>query len=387
VIAASSTQTDEQRVVASAIAFKLASLGLSAKFAEPISVGPIVSVYRFTPVGSTRVANIEALAQDFAIALGVEDVFVKRMPGEVAVGIFVPNRQRSWVKWRDCVGPQALNQQSLCRVPLLLGIDYLGRRVVEDLTLFPHLLIAGSTGSGKSTLLSSIIATVIYVNKSEDIKFVLSDTTGVEWGHFVGAPHLLFEPATNIYQTLERLDWLIEIMESRLKELSKYGLRNILEYNAESDRHQLHRKGVSSQKLPYIILIIDELSDLLADRRRENESRSPTLGKVAEAKLCQLAQKARKTGIHIIASTQRPSVKLVQGDIKANFPARLSFRLPSGADSRTVLGTEGAEHLLSRGDMLFINPNKPGLQRLHAAEASLEDIQAAVDVASRKEAT
>ena len=382
-IAASSTQTDEQRVVASAIAFKLASLGLSAKFAEPISVGPIVSVYRFTPVGSTRVANIEALAQDFAIALGVEDVFVKRMPGEVAVGIFVPNRQRSWVKWRDCVGPQALNQQSLCRVPLLLGIDYLGRRVVEDLTLFPHLLIAGSTGSGKSTLLSSIIATVIYVNKSEDIKFVLSDTTGVEWGHFVGAPHLLFEPATNIYQTLERLDWLIEIMESRLKEFSKYGLRNILEYN-ESGRYFDAR---DAKKLPYIVLVIDELADLLADRRRENESRSPTLGKVAEAKLCQLAQKARKTGIHIIASTQRPSVKLVQGDIKANFPARLSFRLPSGADSRTVLGTEGAEHLLSRGDMLFINPNKPGLQRLHAAEASLEDIQAAVDVASRKEAT
>jgi len=378
-VTVTSTQTDEQRAVASAIAFKLASLGLSVKFVEPISVGPIVSAYRFVPVGKTRVAHIEALAQDFAIALSVEDVFVKRMPGEVAVGIFVPNRQRSWVKWRDKVGQvKGYHDVALYKIPLFLGIDYLGNHVVEDLTLFPHLLIAGSTGSGKSTLLSAIIATIVYTVNSNDIKFVLSDTTGVEWGHFVGAPHLLFEPATNIYQTLERLDWLIVIMESRLKELAKYGLRNILEYNASYF-------DTGTKKLPYIVLVIDELADLLADRRRSDEDRSPSLGKVAESKLSQLAQKARKTGIHVIASTQRPSVKLLAGDIKANFPARLSFRLPSGADSRTVLSTEGAEHLLARGDMLFINPNKPGLQRLHAAEASIEDITAAVEVASRRE--
>ncbi len=381
-------QTDEQRAVSASLALKIAQLGFSAKFVEPISVGPIVSVYRFLPQGATRVSNLEGLAQDFAVTLSVEDVFVKRMPGEAAVGIFVPNRERKWIYWRDVVG-----KPSNAKIPLLLGVDYLGNLVVEDLTLFPHLLLAGSTGSGKSTLLSSIIVGIVYSVNSSDIKFVLSDTKGVEFGHLIGAPHLLFEPASSVYQTLERFDWLIEEMNDRLKEIGKYGFRNILELNASRESlRQARREDARSpsealpkNRLPYIVVVIDELADLLSDRRRANEERGPSIGKIAEAKLSQLAQKARATGIHIIASTQRPSVKLVEGNIKANFPARLSFRLPSEADSRTVLGTSGAEHLLSRGDMLFINPNKPGLQRIHAPLAEIKDIQAAVEYATRRQ--
>jgi S-DNA-T family DNA segregation ATPase FtsK/SpoIIIE len=367
--------TDEQLATSSRIALKIAELSLSAKFLQPISVGPIVSVYRFMPQGSTRVSHIEGIAQDLAIALGVEDVFVKRMPGESAVGIFVPNRERKWIYWRDIVGPQVSANRD-AKVPLLLGVDHLGKIVVEDLTLMPHLLIAGSTGSGKSTLLSSLIGTIVYNLNSSNVKFVLSDTKGVEFGHFIGAPHLLFEPATSVYQTLERFDWLIEEMSARLAKLSKGGFRNVLEYNEKATQSQ-------AERFPYIVLIIDELADLLQLRSKIGDT-GPAIGKIAESKLAQLAQKARATGIHIIAATQRPSVKLVEGNIKANFPARLTFRLPSEVDSRTVIGTSGAEHLLSRGDMLFVNPNKPGLQRIHAPLASVVDIQAAVEFSTRR---
>ena len=372
--------TNEQLSVSAAIAFKLASLGLSAKFVEPVSQGPIVTVYRFQPQGSTRVSQIESLAQDFAVTLGVEEVFVKRMPGETAIGIAVPNRERNWVQWRNIVGTINTRNWILSdtkgvefQIPLLLGIDQVGECIIEDLTLMPHLLLAGSTGSGKSTLLNSIIASLIYGYSPTCIRFIMSDTKGVEFLHFTGAPHLLYNPCTSVYQTAERLTWLISEMELRLKKYPQYNARNILEYNSKSP-----------SKLPYIVVIIDELADLLQDKRKQDEeSRGPSIGKIIEAKLCHLAQKARASGIHIIASTQRPSVKLIEGNIKANFPARLTFRLPSEADSRTVLGTSGAEHLLSRGDMLFINPNKPGLQRIHAPIASIEDIKAAVEYSVR----
>lgn len=368
--------TDEQLRVSATLAMKIASLGLSAKFVDNISVGPIVSTYRFLPQGTTKVSHLEAIAQDFALALGVEDVMVKRMPGEVAVGIFVPNAERKYVQWRNLCGSAVTDPT--CQIPLLLGVDHLGKVVVEDLTLMPHLLIAGSTGGGKSTLLCSLIATLIYSRKVEEIQFMLIDLKQVEFNHFIGAKHLLFDPAYNVYQALERMEYLIDEMERRLKAFAKQGHRNILEYNSKA-----------TTKIPYIVVVFDELASLLLDSRRQGEQdegpkRGPSLGKIAEGKLQQLAEKARATGIHIIAATQRSSVKVVEGNIKANFPARLTFRLPSEADSRTILGTSGAEHLLSRGDMLFSNPNKPGLQRIHAPLASIEDIKACVEFASRR---
>jgi S-DNA-T family DNA segregation ATPase FtsK/SpoIIIE len=366
-------KTDEQLRVSSTLALKIASLGLNAKFVDPISVGPIVSTYRFLPQGSTKVSHLEAIAQDFALALGVEDVMVKRMPGEVAVGIFVPNVTRKYVNWRDMCAQLVCDYE----IPLLLGVDHLGKIVMEDLTLMPHLLIAGSTGGGKSTLLNSLIATVMYNCSSNDIQFVIVDLKQVEFGHFIGSKHLMFEPAVTIYQALERMQYLIDEMERRLRDFAKQGHRNILEYNAKA-----------SAKKPYLVVVFDELASLLCDSRKEGDEdspqRGPSLGKIAQSKLSQLAEKARATGIHIIAATQRSSVKVVEGNIKANFPARLTFRLPSQADSHTILGTSGAEHLLARGDMLFSSPNRPGLARVHAPLASIEDIKACVEFSSHK---
>src|SRR5216684_2849426 len=169
------TQTDEQRAVVIVFSHKLTQLGLSATFVDPISVGPIVSVYRFLPQGSTKVSHLEGLSQDFAVTLGAEDVMVKRMPGESAVGIFVPNKERQWVKWYN----HCTLDPTKYKVPLILGVDYLGKLVIEDLALMPHLLIAGSTGGGKSTLLNSIVGGIILNYTPESIQFVMSDTKGV----------------------------------------------------------------------------------------------------------------------------------------------------------------------------------------------------------------
>jgi DNA segregation ATPase FtsK/SpoIIIE, S-DNA-T family len=362
--------TEEQLDVVAKITIKLAELRYEANFIPPVSKGPLISVYRFLPTNQTRVSNLEGLATDFAVLLGVEDVFVKRLPGESAVGIFVPNRERTLVKFLDCIS-NAWRQRNETKCPLNLGVDYLGQPSVVDLVELPHLLIAGSTGSGKSTLLSSIIASLIYCVPAERVQIILSDTKNVEFGHFVGAPHLLFEPATSVYQTLERLDWVIDEMEDRLKLIGKAGFRNIHEYN---DKDNL--KG----PLPFIVIIIDELADLMMFKgSKKGES------KISEEKISKIVQKSRAAGIYFIAATQRPSVNIVAGSIKANFPARLTFRLPSEFDSRTVINTTGAEHLLSQGDMLFVNPNKPGLQRLHAPYARIEDIKACVDAAARKD--
>jgi S-DNA-T family DNA segregation ATPase FtsK/SpoIIIE len=379
------TLTNDQLSVSATLALKISSLGLNAKFVNEVSVGPVVSVYRFLPQGTTKVSHLEAISQDFALALGVEDVMVKRMPGEVAVGIFVPNAERKFVNWRDICNVD--RKHFGCEVPLILGVDHLGYRVVEDLSLMPHLLIAGSTGGGKSTLMCSLIATLIYNRTPDEVQFILVDLKQVEFNHFVGAKHLLFDPAYSVYQALERMQWTIEEMERRLKLFAKHGHRNILEYNGSRTMESLcERSSQQTTKIPYLVIVFDELASLLQDSRKESESesRGPSIGKIAEGKLSQLAEKARATGIHIIAATQRSSVKVVEGNIKANFPARLTFRLPSEADSRTILGTGGAEHLLARGDMLFSSPNKPGLTRIHAPLASIEDIKACVEYSSRR---
>jgi DNA segregation ATPase FtsK/SpoIIIE, S-DNA-T family len=368
--------TTEQQAVITALTLKMAQLGMSAKPLAEVSVGPVVSVYRFLPQGSTKVSNIEALAPDFAVALGVEDVFVKRMPGESAVGVFVPNKERQWVKWYNHCSIDATKY----KLPLILGINHLGKPVVEDLATLPHLLVAGSTGGGKSTLINSIIGALILNYKPTDVQLVLCDIKeGVEFTKFTGAPHLRSNIATSIDLAHIRLDELIDEMTQRLKLFANTSTHNIAEYNTKLGTH----------RLPYIALIIDEIADMLSDRRKiEEDEPSPDgkpryalAGKIASGKLAKLAAKARASGIHIIVATQRPSAKLLEGDIKSNFPARLAFRLPSQTDSRVVLDTGGAEHLISQGDMLFINPNKPGLARIHAPQATAEDIKSAIEYA------
>jgi DNA segregation ATPase FtsK/SpoIIIE, S-DNA-T family len=366
--------TDEQLLTLAKLTERLTALNVTAKF-DGLDEGPVVSVYKFRPVGSTRVTQLEALAADFAVATGTEAVMVKRLPGESAVGVFVPNAERKGVTFRDAM--TALHQDTPeTRIPLCLGIDNYGGFIIEDLVDMPHLLIAGSTGSGKSTLLNSILASVIYSTNSQSVNFILSDTKGVEFGQFEKAPHVLFPRSTTVYDTCERMEWLVSETDRRMKKFANGGYRNIHEFKTAEAKF-------GGKALPFIVLVIDELADILADRSKHEDSRL-SIGKLAQSQLGRIVARSRAAGVYVIASTQRPSVDVVTGVIKANFPARISFRLPSQTDSRTVLNTGGAENLLSQGDMLFWNQNKPGLQRIHAPLTPLEDVIACVEYATVK---
>jgi S-DNA-T family DNA segregation ATPase FtsK/SpoIIIE len=294
------------------------------------------------------------------------------MPGDNAVGVFVPNKNRKGVAFLDTIGYVWPLKDKLA-IPLNLGITALGDPLVEDLAALPHLLLAGSTGSGKSTLLTSIITTIIATKSPEDVQLVLSDTNGVEFGHFIGAPHLEFDPATTVYKTLDHIEWLLNETDRRLARFAKRGCRNITEFNMNSTK---------AEKLAYIVLIVDEIADLMLHKHKE-EDEKVSVSKLFENKLCLLAGRCRKTGIHIIASTQRPSVNIVTGSIKANFPARLSLKLPSAVDSRTILDTEGAEHLLVPGDMLYQSPLRAELIRAHAPVTRNEEILATIEAIVR----
>ena len=347
--------TDTQKQTIMHIVVKLSQLGHEVTFVDPITVGPLITTYRFMPKAAAKVAQIVSCADDLALALQVDDVLVRRLPGEGSIGISVPNSARTPV-------PPLADTM----LPLNFGVDSEGKPFRDDLTKLPHLLIAGSTNGGKSVLLHSLIASLMLWRSPEQVQFVLSDTKNVEFGHFIGSPHLLFEPATTMYQTWERLDWIIDEIDRRLQILGSWQARNIADYHKINPQH----------KMPYIVLVIDELADILGGEKR-GES------KIAGAKLGHIVQKSRAAGVHVCSATQRSSVDIVSGSIKNNFPARLTFRLPSQADSRTVIGCGGAEHLLAQGDMLYSSPNHPALRRLHSGYASTEDIKQCVRFAQQ----
>jgi S-DNA-T family DNA segregation ATPase FtsK/SpoIIIE len=354
------TMTDEQKRVVMAITVKLAQIGHEVAWQEPVTAGPIVTTYRFMPRAAAKVAQITSCADDLALALHVEDVLVRRLPGEGSIGVSVPNETRRQVLWRDLLAPPSTDTL----LPLNFGVDSEGTPFRDDLTKLPHLLIAGSTGGGKSVLVRSLIASLILWRTPEQVQFVISDTKNVEFGHLIGDPHMLFEPKTTRYTTWEAMDWLAEEVDRRLKTIGAAGCRNILEYNNGKKPFGV---ALGGRPLPYIVFVIDELADILGGEKR-GES------KIAESKLGYIVQKSRAAGVHVISATQRSSVDIVSGSVKNNFPARLTFRLPSQADSRTVIGCSGAEHLLAQGDMLYSSPNHPALRRLHSGYASTEDI-------------
>lgn len=371
----SSTQykplTDLQIATLAKLTLKLASLQIDGEFSSEVYEGPVVTLYKFTPRRRTTVAQVERLAPDMAVALSAEAVQVKRIPGSEFIGIYVPNKNPKPFLFRDAVS-EVFKYKDM-KIPLCLGQDHEGNVVVEDLVTLPHMLIAGSTGGGKSTLLNGIIATLAYYKTSSQLKIILSDVKQVEFTHFVGLPHLVFPPATSVIRSIEQLDWAEGEINNRLGILAKNGCQNIGQF----------QERFPGREFPYILIIIDELAELLTSRSKNDQDES--LGKLAEYKLATIAQKARASGVHVIAATQRPSVKVVEGNIKSNFPARISFRLPSEADSRTVLATSGAEYLLSKGDMLYVSPNSPAIRRIHAPWAKIEDIQTAVEIAVQKE--
>jgi len=370
--------TEEQKTTITHIVLKLAQLGHECSWTEPITTGPLITTYRFVPRSATKVAQITSCAQDLAIALAVDDVVVRRLAGEGVIGISVPNAHRTMVLWRDTLTRPADDNL----VPLNFGVDSQGRLYRDDLTKCPHLLIAGSTNGGKSVCMNAMIASLMYWRTPEQVRFILSDTKQVEFTHFVGAPHLLREPCGSMYSTWEAMDWLIDEMEVRLKKIGRAGCQNIGQYNQKQSEDWVTKEYGSKdwQPLPYYVLVIDELADILGgDKRGE--------AKIANTKLGKIVQKSRAAGVHVIAATQRPSVNIVAGSIKANFPARLTFKLPSDADSRTVINQAGADHLLSQGDMLYQGPSTTGTKRLHSAYASIDDIKQMVNVAKLQYAT
>jgi len=360
--------TDAQANVVAKLTRKMLILGAAAKPLSDVTVGPLVSVYRFAPAGNTRVSQIEALATDFAVELGVEDVVVKRLPGENCVAVFVPNEKRSYVKFLETT-PALWRVKDTMAVPLNLGVTMIGEPLIDDLAQLPHLLIAGATGSGKSTLLTTIITSIVASKTPRQVQLVMSDTKGVDFRAFAAVPHLKYPIAYDDEATLAQLEFEIDDMNDRLDKIGASGAHNIAEYNAK-------QQGLS-KTLPYTVVVIDELADVMEMRGAKRGHRP------GQDAISKLAQKARASGIHLLCATQRPSVNVVSGSIKANFPARLSFKLPSEADSRTVLNCAGAEHLLSQGDMFYLSPLRPGLQRSHAPFTEGKDIEAALEVVVR----
>jgi S-DNA-T family DNA segregation ATPase FtsK/SpoIIIE len=366
--------TPEQKEIVETLAEKIEVLGRHAEFVGPVSVGPIISTYRFFPVRKTKVAHLESMSKDFAVSLGAESIVVKRMPGESAVGVFVPNKNRKMVLFRDTLSNVADYMQIETRdkhkpIPLNFGIDSSGNPFVDDLTDQPHLLIAGTTGSGKSTVQHSIALGITWTMNPRELKLIISDTKGVEFKAFAGIPHLQFPICTNVYKTMEALNWCVKETQLRLDKIGQMDVRNIHEYNLLNKEH----------KLPYIVVMIDELADIIGPSLDRDEAKSNS------SKLSVIVARSRASGIHVIAATQRPDVSLIKGSIKANFPTRLCFRLPSNADSRTILSTKGAENLMSRGDMFYQSSMSPELRRLHAPYTSLEDVKLVVEMIVKRE--
>jgi S-DNA-T family DNA segregation ATPase FtsK/SpoIIIE len=323
----------------------LASFGVRVKVTR-VTQGPTITRYELHPAPGVKVSKITSLADDIALGLAASDVRIEApIPGKSAVGIEVPNKEIALVHFREVLESEEF-QNSQSKLSLALGKDITGNPVVADLTRMPHLLIAGATGSGKSVCINTIIASIVYKAKPDEVKLLLIDPKMVELTNYNGIAHLIAPVVTEPQKAAGALKWIVTEMETRYELFAASGVRDIVRYNyligEDKDNEQKH--------LPYVVVIIDELSDLMM----------VAPGEVEDA-ICRLAQMARAAGIHLIVATQRPSVDVITGLIKANIPSRIAFAVSSQIDSRTILDMSGAEKLLGRGDMLYnpIGMNKP----------------------------
>lgn len=336
-----------------------------------ICQGPVVTTYEFKPDPGVKYSRITGLADDLCLALKAESIRIDRIPGKAYVGIEVPNQNRETIFLREVVESKKFKDSaSLLSIALGKSID--GLNYVADLTKMPHLLMAGQTGAGKSVGVNSLIVSILYKAKPDEVKFIMVDPKQVELGIYADIPHL----ATPIIKDPKRasvaLKWAVGQMERRYKDLAGWGVRNIDGYNTEVKRRNeaehFDDNGEPWKKLPYLVIIIDELADLMM-----------VAGKEVEESITRLAQMARAVGIHLVLATQRPSVDVITGLIKANFPSRISFRVSSKVDSRTIIDANGAESLLGRGDMLFLPPGTSNLVRVHGAFVDEKEITKIVE--------
>ncbi len=358
---------DELREEAKVLVEKCAEFDVRGQVVQ-INPGPMVTTYEFKPEAGVKYSRVTGLADDLCLAMRAESILIERMAGKSTVGIQVPNHERETIHLRDVLESETFTKAK-SRLTLAMGKDINGRIVTADLNVMPHVLIAGSTGSGKSVAINAMIMSLLFRTTPSQVRLILVDPKRVELGMYEGIPHLFTPIITEPKLAANALRNAVREMERRLKLLASRSVRNIDQYNKlfEGVMPSLFDEGDDEEPLPYIVIIIDELADLMMlDRANVEES------------ITRLAQMARAVGIHLILATQRPSVDVITGLIKANIPTRISFRLATKVDSRTILDTNGAEALLGRGDMLFLPPGTSRLARLHAPYVSEKETAAVV---------
>ena len=355
---------------------KLREFGVEGEIVQ-VSPGPVITMYEFAPAAGVKVNKIANLQDDLALVMRALSVrIVAPVPGKAVVGIEVPNVRRETIALRSLVDTEEF-QGSTSKLNIVLGKDILGQPVITDLALIPHLLVAGATGSGKSVGLNSVICSLLFRVTPAEVKLIMIDPKMLEFSIYDGIPHLLVPVVTDSKKAAVALRRVVAEMERRYQLLAAKGVRSIAQYNQrirdeqariESNGTDAENQAPTAEPLPYLVVVVDELSDLMMVSSRE-----------VEDSLMRIAQMARAAGIHLIVATQRPSVDVLTGVIKANFPARLSFQVTSKTDSRTILDANGAETLLGRGDMLFLAPGTSKPQRVHGAYVSEEEITRLVE--------
>ncbi len=353
---------DELRQKAVALAAKCAEFKVTGEV-KHIHPGPVVTTFEFKPDPGVKYTKILGLSDDLCLAMKAEAIRIDRIPGKSTVGIEVPNSDRRMILLREVLSSKYFNE-SESELTLALGQDIKGNTVVTNLPRMPHLLIAGSTGTGKSVGLNCMVCSILYKASPENVRFIMVDPKRLELGLYEDIPHLLIPIVTDPKKAANALHWAVREMENRYRLLALQGVRNLDQYNVLAEEFAAGKKGRPAEdeeaeefeKLPKIVIVVDELADLMMSS-----------GKDVEASITRLAQMARAVGIHLILATQRPSVDVITGLIKANFPSRISFRVSSKIDSRTILDANGAEQLLGMGDMLFLSPSNSRLSRIHGA--------------------
>jgi S-DNA-T family DNA segregation ATPase FtsK/SpoIIIE len=324
-----------------------------------VSPGPVITTFEYEPAPGVKINKIVNLTDDLALALRALSIrIVAPIPGKAVIGIEIPNPTRETVRFKELIVSSAF-EKSQSRLTLCLGKDIIGKPVVADLGKMPHLLIAGATGTGKSVGLNSMICSFLYKSTPDEVKLIMVDPKRIELSMYDGIPHLITPVVTDVKKATNALFWAVREMENRYELLSALKARNIDQYNQKIAKQTQEAEKELPSKLPYIVIVIDELADLMMVASRD-----------VEVALTRLAQMARAAGIHLILATQRPSVDVLTGIIKANFPTRLTFQVSSRTDSRTIIDSNGAENLLGNGDLLFLPPGTAKLQRIHGAYIS-----------------
>jgi len=374
-------QEPPERTAFDSLELKETAAQIKSKFEEfnvrgtvtQINPGPVVTTFEFKPEAGVKYSRITTLTEDLCLGLQAESILIERIPGKPTVGIEVPNSKREVISLRQILESEEFHN-SASPLTVALGKDINGRMKIAALDSMPHLLIAGSTGSGKSVMLNSLIMSILYKATPQQVRMIMVDPKRLEFGLYEGIPHLLTPVITDPKKATNALRNAVLEMERRLKLLASLGVRNIDQYNRKVRQLQAQPRSLFDEEseepvletIPYILILIDELADLMMLERAN-----------VEETVTRLAQMARAVGMHLVLATQRPSVDVITGLIKANFPSRISFRVATRVDSRTVLDVMGAEHLLGRGDMLFLPPGSSRLVRVHGSyvsEAETNDV-------------